>query len=189
MIERVFKALLWLFPADFRQRFADELLAMGGLRRLILVVGAVERDGGGHHRRFSFASFRVGGGASCGGEHQHPDCKAAHRHLSLGMDVHKESITIAVLPAGAKTPTRIERLPNELPKLKRFLDRLAARCAGDCAARQPSPGCHGRPCTGETAYPGSNLGYGSRAVPSLRYSAMSTLAFTAGSKNRRRVSM
>ena len=28
-----------------------------------------------------------------------------------------------------------------------------ARCGGDCAAWQPSPGCHGRPCTGETAYP------------------------------------
>ena len=26
MIERVFKALLWLFPAEFRRRFADELL-------------------------------------------------------------------------------------------------------------------------------------------------------------------
>jgi transposase len=40
------------------------------------------------------------------------------------MDVHKDSITIAVLPAGAKTPTRIERLPNDPLKLKRFLDRL-----------------------------------------------------------------
>ncbi|MBA2687349.1 MAG: transposase, partial [Gemmatimonadaceae bacterium] len=45
--------------------------------------------------------------------------------IYLGMDVHKDSITIAVLPAGAKVPTRLERLPNDLPKLKRFLDRLA----------------------------------------------------------------
>lgn len=45
--------------------------------------------------------------------------------IYLGMDVHKDSITIAVLPSGAKTATRVERLPNELPKLKRFLDRLA----------------------------------------------------------------
>lgn len=45
--------------------------------------------------------------------------------IYLGMDVHKESITIAVLRSTAKTPTRVERLPNELPKLKRFLDRLA----------------------------------------------------------------
>ncbi len=41
------------------------------------------------------------------------------------MDVHKESITIAVLPDGAKTPTRFDRLPNELPKLKRWLERVA----------------------------------------------------------------
>src|SRR4029079_313280 len=44
--------------------------------------------------------------------------------IYLGMDVHKDSITIAVLPAGAKAPTRIERLPDTLAKLKRFLDRL-----------------------------------------------------------------
>jgi hypothetical protein len=43
------------------------------------------------------------------------------------MDVHKDSITIAVLPAGAKTATHVDRLPNELPKLKRYLDRLAQR--------------------------------------------------------------
>jgi transposase len=41
------------------------------------------------------------------------------------MDVHKESITIAVLPAAAKAATRVDRLPNDLPKLKRYLDRVA----------------------------------------------------------------
>jgi transposase len=45
--------------------------------------------------------------------------------IYLGMDVHKDSITIAVLPAGAKTPTRLDRLPNDLAKLKRYLERLA----------------------------------------------------------------
>jgi transposase len=45
--------------------------------------------------------------------------------IYLGMDVHKESITIAVLPGEAKTPTRLDRLPNDLPKLKRWLDRVA----------------------------------------------------------------
>ena len=50
---------------------------------------------------------------------------AAASIIYLGMDVHKDSITIAVLPATAKTPTRLERLPNDLPKLKRFLDRAA----------------------------------------------------------------
>lgn len=44
--------------------------------------------------------------------------------IYLGMDVHKESITIAVLPDGAKTPPRLDRLPNDLPKLKRWLDRV-----------------------------------------------------------------
>ena len=45
--------------------------------------------------------------------------------IYLGMDVHKDSITIAVLPMGTKAPTHLDRLPNELPKLKRYLERLA----------------------------------------------------------------
>ncbi len=45
--------------------------------------------------------------------------------IYLGMDVHKDSITIAILPEGAKAPTRLERLPNELPKLKKWMDRVA----------------------------------------------------------------
>src|SRR5688572_27921490 len=58
---------------------------MGGLRRIALVVRAVEPDGGGH--RFSVASFRILGGASCGDEYQHPDRKAAHRRLFLGQEI------------------------------------------------------------------------------------------------------
>ena len=50
---------------------------------------------------------------------------AVHSIIYLGMDVHKESITIAVLPEGAETPTRLDRLPNDLPKLKKWLDRIA----------------------------------------------------------------
>jgi hypothetical protein len=50
---------------------------------------------------------------------------AARSIIYLGMDVHKESITIAVLPAGAKSPTRLERLPNDLPKLRKWLERVA----------------------------------------------------------------
>jgi len=50
---------------------------------------------------------------------------AARSIIHLGMDVHKESLTIAVLPADAKAPTRLDRVPNELPKLKRWLDRVA----------------------------------------------------------------
>ena len=45
--------------------------------------------------------------------------------IYLGMDVHKESITIAVLPDGAKAPTRFEKLPNDLPKLKKWIERIA----------------------------------------------------------------
>ncbi len=50
---------------------------------------------------------------------------AARSIIYLGMDVHKESITIAVLPEGAKSPTRLDRLPNDLPKLKKWLERAA----------------------------------------------------------------
>jgi transposase len=45
--------------------------------------------------------------------------------IYLGMDVHKDSITVAVLPASAKVPTRVERLPNDLPVLKKWLARVA----------------------------------------------------------------
>lgn len=45
--------------------------------------------------------------------------------IYLGMDVHKDSITIAVLPAGAKAATRVDRLPNDAVKLKRYLERVA----------------------------------------------------------------
>jgi transposase len=45
------------------------------------------------------------------------------------MDVHKESVTIAVLPAEAASPTRVERLPNDFVKLRRWMDRLAETAA------------------------------------------------------------
>ena len=50
---------------------------------------------------------------------------AARTIINLGMDVHKDAITIAVLPGATKAPTRLERLPNELPKLKKWMDRVA----------------------------------------------------------------
>jgi transposase len=43
------------------------------------------------------------------------------------MDVHKDSITIAILLADAKTPERLDRIPNDLVKLRRFVDRVAQR--------------------------------------------------------------
>ena len=45
--------------------------------------------------------------------------------LYVGMDVHKDSVMIAVLPAAASEPARVERLPNDPKKLQRFFARLA----------------------------------------------------------------
>ena len=76
---------------------------------------------------------------------------AAPSIIYVGMDVHKDSITLAVLPAAAKNPTRLERLPNDLPKLKRFLDRLARD--GElrvCYEAGPGTSCTGRSASGGT---------------------------------------
>jgi len=40
------------------------------------------------------------------------------------MDVHKDSVMMAVLPAAAAQPTAVDRLPNELAVLRRFFARL-----------------------------------------------------------------
>ncbi len=45
--------------------------------------------------------------------------------IYLGLDGHKDSITLAVLPEGTPAPTRVDRLPNDRPKLQRYLARLA----------------------------------------------------------------
>jgi hypothetical protein len=50
---------------------------------------------------------------------------SASRIIYLGLDVHKDSITLAVPPGDVPNPTRLDRLPNDLAKLKRVLDRLA----------------------------------------------------------------
>jgi transposase len=52
---------------------------------------------------------------------------SAHSIIYLGLDVHKDSITIAVLPEHAAAPEHVERLPNDLAKLHRWLTRLATR--------------------------------------------------------------
>ncbi len=46
--------------------------------------------------------------------------------IYLGLDVHQESITVAVLPEEASAPTRVERLSSDLAKLWRFCERLVA---------------------------------------------------------------
>ena len=38
-----------------------------------------------------------------------------------------ESVTVAVLPAGASAPTRVDKLPNEPARLRRYLERLASQ--------------------------------------------------------------
>lgn len=45
--------------------------------------------------------------------------------ISLGLDVHKDSVAIAVLPQGAAAPTRIDKYPNDLARLRRVFERLA----------------------------------------------------------------
>jgi transposase len=44
--------------------------------------------------------------------------------IFLGLDVHKESVTIAVLPSDAASPTQIDKLPYDLRKLRRYVERL-----------------------------------------------------------------
>ncbi len=44
--------------------------------------------------------------------------------IFLGLDVHKESVTIAVLPADAAAPTRVDKLPHDLRKIRRYIERL-----------------------------------------------------------------
>lgn len=46
--------------------------------------------------------------------------------IYLGLDVHKESVTVAVLPAAAAAPTRVDKLANDPAKLRRYFDRLAS---------------------------------------------------------------
>ena len=50
---------------------------------------------------------------------------AASTIVYLGLDVHKESVTVAVLPGGAAKPTRIDRYPNDFAKLRKVFARIA----------------------------------------------------------------
>ncbi len=45
--------------------------------------------------------------------------------IYVGMDVHKDTVTLAVLPTDATAPRRPQRLLNDPRRLKRFFDRLA----------------------------------------------------------------
>ena len=59
--------------------------------------------------------------------------------IHLGLDVHKESITVAVLPGAAAAPTRVDRLPNELPKLQRIWPGWRAMARSGFAMRRAAP--------------------------------------------------
>src|SRR5690606_30711895 len=53
-----------------------------------------------------------------------PATSAFRPIIYLGMDVHTDSITIPVLPAGAKATTRPDGPPNDLPKLRKWIERV-----------------------------------------------------------------
>ncbi len=44
--------------------------------------------------------------------------------LYLGMDVHKDSLTVAVFGPSGNEPHLLEKLPNESHRIRRFLERL-----------------------------------------------------------------
>ena len=50
---------------------------------------------------------------------------AAASIIDVGMDVHKTPSRSPSSQRRRQNPTRLERLPNDLPTLKRFLDRVA----------------------------------------------------------------
>ena len=58
--------------------------------------------------------------------------RSSSNTIYLGMDVHKDSITIAVLPEGARVPARVERLSADYSKLEKFLRRIGRDGALKC---------------------------------------------------------
>ena len=57
--------------------------------------------------------------------------------IYLGMDVHKDSIAIAVLPITAKNPTRLDHLTSEASRSRRPTDSCpvnTTRCSRRSAA-------------------------------------------------------
>lgn len=45
--------------------------------------------------------------------------------IYLGLDAHKDSVTIAVVPEGSETPAEVKKLPHDLPRLERYFRSLA----------------------------------------------------------------
>ena len=47
--------------------------------------------------------------------------------IHVGMDVHKDTIMVAVFVDDAPKPEIVQQLPNDLGKLRRFFDRWTRR--------------------------------------------------------------
>ena len=45
----------------------------------------------------------------------------------IGMDVHKDTVMVAVFEDGSREPEVVKQLPNEARKLRRFFERWAGR--------------------------------------------------------------
>jgi hypothetical protein len=50
--------------------------------------------------------------------------------IYLGLDGHKASITVAVLPGDAPAPTRVDSPANDLPTLQRWWTSITLSIAG-----------------------------------------------------------
>ena len=47
--------------------------------------------------------------------------------IFVGMDVHQDTVTLAVFEGASKEAAVVQKLPNDLRKLRRFFDRWAKR--------------------------------------------------------------
>ena len=47
--------------------------------------------------------------------------------IFIGMDVHQDTVTLAVFEGASKEAAVVQKLPNDLRKLRRFFDRWAKR--------------------------------------------------------------
>ena len=69
--------------------------------------------------------------------------------LYVGMDVHKDTVMVALLPAEAPEPTVVKRLPNEASKIRRWLGRISRE--GEVRACYEASGAGLRAGTGDAA--------------------------------------
>ena len=67
-----------------------------------------------------------------------PECAAST--IVVGLEVHKESVTLAVLLSDAPAPVRVDILPYDLKCLRRHLEKLgpADRCEHATRRRVPA---------------------------------------------------